>query len=312
MKKTLRIEELLKNGSTEWNRLRKAGTVTTDHTGATFENLFSANTDLSGLVLVGSEWLKLRRCDFSGAQGLESLELDDVDMDRVHGLDGEEAPPPPPPPVHGTTSFTREQRQATVAALAGSSGDEPPPFQPQDPPGTLLYRALRRLGSTPPWVLDAPGLRPPLPTRLPPGAGLESLLREAVKQRLEGSRPVTDPDAVKRAQTALRLGSKEAPFAVMYLREVGVEPAFRFSAANALRELLRAELEVDDLTGAVDPRVAGAMWELRLAHNAEEALGEVRRRLAATQLFEALLESGFTPENNWDCLLYTSPSPRDS
>ena len=74
----------------------------------------------------------------------------------------------------------------------------------------------------------------------------------------------------------------------MYLREVGVEPAFRFSAANGLRELLRAELEVDDLTGAVDPRVAGAMWELRLAHNAEEALGEVRRRLAATQLFEAL------------------------
>ena len=136
--------------------------MSTDHTGATFENLFSANTDLSGLVLVGTEWdrcdlskvsfrdtdlsnayfhggrlqdcdfrganldgatferLKLLRCDFSGAQGLESLELDDVDMDRVHGLDGEEAPPPPPPPVHGATSFTREQRQATVAALAGS------------------------------------------------------------------------------------------------------------------------------------------------------------------------------------------------
>ena len=162
MPKTLRIEELLKNGSTEWNKQRKAGTVSTDHTGATFENLFSANTDLSGLVLVGSEWdrcdlskvsfrdtdlsnayfhggrlqdcdfrganldgatferLKLLRCDFSGAQGLEALELDDVDMDRVHGLDGEEAPPPPPPPVHGSTSFTREQRQATVAALAGS------------------------------------------------------------------------------------------------------------------------------------------------------------------------------------------------
>src|SRR5215469_2090617 len=316
MPKTHKIEELLKNGSTEWNKQRKAGTVNTDHTGATFENLFSANTDLSGLVLVGSEWdrcdlskvsfrdtdlsnayfhggrlqdcdfrganldgatferLKLLRCDFSGAQGLESLELDDVDMDRVHGLDGEEAPPPPPPPVHGATSFTREQRQANVAALAGTGGDEPPPFQPQDPPGTLLYRALRRLGATPPWVLDAPGLRPPLPTRLPPGAGLESLLREAVKQRLEGSRPVTDPDAVKRAQNALRLGSKEAPYAVMYLREVGVEPAFRFSAANALRELLRSELEVDDHTGAVDPRVAGAMWELRLAHNAEEALGE--------------------------------------
>ena len=83
------------------------------------------------------------------------------------------------------------------------------------------------------------------------------------------------------------------------MRKSGIA-AFRFSAANALRELLRAELEVDDLTGAVDPRVAGAMWELRLAHDAEEALGEVRRRLAATQLFEALLEAGFTPDNNWD------------
>jgi hypothetical protein len=340
--KALKIEEMLKNGSTEWNRLRKAGRVATDHTGATFENLFSANTDLSGLVLVGSEWdrcdlskvsfrdadlsnayfhggrlqdcdfrganldgatferLKLLRCDFSGAVGLEGLELDDVDMDRVHGLDGEEAPPPPPPPVHGSTSFTREQRQASVAALAGSGGDEPPPFQPQDPPGTLLYRGLKRLGNIPAWVLDVPGLRPPLPLRLPPGPGLESLLRDAVKQRLEGSRPVMDPDAVKRAQNALRLGSKEAPFAVMYLREVGVEPAFRFSSANALRQLLKAELEVDDLTGAVDPRVVGAMWELRLPRDSEEALGEVRRRLAAAQLFEALLEAGFTPDNNWD------------
>src|SRR4029078_2679603 len=138
MPKTLRIEELLKNGSTEWNRAPKSGTVSTDPTGATFETLFSANTDLSGLVLVGSEWdrcdlskvsfrdtdlsnayfhggrlpdcdfrganrdgatferLKLLRCDFSGAQGLEALELDDVDMDRIHWLGGWEAPAPPP------------------------------------------------------------------------------------------------------------------------------------------------------------------------------------------------------------------------
>src|SRR5262249_52449249 len=134
------IESLLKNGSTEWNKLRKAGKVPSDQTGATFAQLFSANADLSGLELIGSEWekcdlskisfrdtdlsnayfhggrlqdcdfrgakldgatferLKLLRCDFSGAQGLDSLELDDVDMDRVHALDGEEAPPPPPPP----------------------------------------------------------------------------------------------------------------------------------------------------------------------------------------------------------------------
>jgi hypothetical protein len=51
------------------------------------------------------------------------------------------------------------------------------------------------------------------------------------------------------------------------------------------------------------------MWELRLAHNAEEALGEVRRRLAATQLFESLLEAGFNPENNWDEAVESTSRP---
>src|SRR6266852_4475518 len=151
MRKADTIETLLQSGSAEWNRLRRAGKVPLEHTGATFAQLFSANADLSGLSLVGTEWegcdlskvnfreadlsnayfhggrlqdcdfrganlegatferIKLLRCDFSGARGLESLELDDVDMDRVVGLNGEEAPPPPPPPVHGITSFTREQ-----------------------------------------------------------------------------------------------------------------------------------------------------------------------------------------------------------
>ncbi len=63
------IEDLLKSGSTEWNKLRKGGKVGTDHTGATFENLFSANADLSGLVLVGSEW---DRCDLSKVTFRES------------------------------------------------------------------------------------------------------------------------------------------------------------------------------------------------------------------------------------------------
>jgi len=340
MPKAMTIEDLLKSGSTEWNKLRKGGKVGTDHTGATFENLFSANADLSGLVLVGSEWdrcdlskvtfresdlsgayfhggrlqdcdfrganlegatferLKLLRCDFAGAVGLEALEFEEVDMDRVVGLDGEEAPPPPPPPAQGITSFTREQRQATELSLSGA--DEMPPFSPQDPPGTLLFRGLKRLGGPFPWVLDTPGLRPPLPTRLVPGTGLESLLREAVKTRLEGSRPITDPDGVTRAQAALRMGSKDAAFGVMYLREVGVEPLFRFSASSVLKGALRTDLEVDDLTGPVDPRVAGALWELRLPRDLDEAFGEVRRRLASTQLFSALLEAGFNPDNNWE------------
>lgn len=338
MPKAPRIEELLRNGSAEWNRLRKAGKVATDHTGATFENLFSANADLSGLELVGSEWdrcdlskvsfrdtdlsnayfhggrlqdcdfrganvegatfekLKLLRCDFTGAKGLDALELDEVDLDRVQGLDGEEAPPPPPPPAHGVTSFTREQRVAATNVFES----ELPPFRPQDPPGTLLFRALKKLGLPPPWVLDAPGLRPPVPAKLPPGTGLESHLREAVKARLEGSRPVADPEAVARAQKALRMGSRDAAFAAMYLRELGTEPDFRFSAAKALKALLREEVELDDLTASVDPRVAGALFELRLPNEVVEAAPQVRRRLAATQLFSALLEAGFTPENNWE------------
>ncbi|ADO74335.1 pentapeptide repeat-containing protein [Stigmatella aurantiaca] len=346
MPKAPSIEKLLQSGSAEWNKLRKSGQVSTDHTGATFTQLFSANADLSGLELVGSEWercdlskmnfrdadlsnayfhggrlqdcdfrganlegatfekLKLLRCDFTGAKGLDDLEMEDVDMDRVQGLDGEEAPPPPPPPAQGITAFTREQREkalgAAAAAVAGPAAEELPPFKPQDPPGSLLFRALKRLPAPPPWVLDVPGLRPLLPQRLPPGSSLEAMYREAVKTRLENKKPGADPGAVERAQKALRLGGKDSAVAAMYLREVGVLPLSRFSAAKVLKDALRAEVEVDDLTGSIDPRVAGALLELRLTHEVVEHLQEARRRLAATQLYTALLEAGFTPENNWD------------
>ncbi len=353
MPKAPTIESLLQSGSSEWNKLRKAGKVPLDHTGATFPHLFSANADLSGLGLVGSEWekcdlskvnfrecdlqnayfhggrlqdcdfrganlegatferLKLLRCDFTGAKGLEALEMDDVDMDRVTGLDGEEAPPPPPPPVQGVTSFTREQRTASAnASSATFSQAEPesdlPPFRPGDAAGTLLFRGLKKLGNPPSWVLDSPGLRPPMPGRLTPGSNLESLLREAVKVRLENRKPAADPAAVDRAQKALRMGLKEAPFAAMYLREVGVEADFRFSAAKGLQDSLKAEADIDDLTASIDPRITGALFELKLPQEAQEYVSEARKRLAATQLFTALLEAGFTPENNWEEALEAS------
>lgn len=347
MPKAPTIETLLRSGSAEWNRLRKAGKVGTDHTGATFAQLFSANADLSGLQLIGTEWekcdlskisfrdtdlsnsyfhggrlqdcdfrganldgatfekLKLLRCDFTGAKGLEALELEEVDMDRVVGLDGEEAPPPPPPPAQGITSFTREQRAALTGTFAAPEL-EPPPFRPQDAPGTLLFRGVKALGAPPPWVLDAPGLRPPVPLRLASGSGLEALLREASKARLDGRPVMQDSEAVKRAQKSLRLGGKDANVAAMYLREVSAGPLFRFSAAKVLRDSIRAELEVDDLTGQVDPRTAGALLFLRLTQDAGEFLGEVRRRLSAAQLFQSLLEAGFTPENNWEEALEAS------
>src|SRR5215472_740864 len=166
------IESLLKGGSTAWNKLRQAGKIPREHTGATLVHLFSANADLSGLELVGTEWekcdlskvsfresdlsnayfhggrlqecdfrgcnldgatfeqIKLVRCDFSGARGLENLELQKVDLDRVIGLGGEEAPAKPPD--HGRT-----EEQAAEAH---------PPFRPHDPPAALVSRGLKASG----------------------------------------------------------------------------------------------------------------------------------------------------------------------
>lgn len=341
MPKAPTIETLLKNGSKEWNTLRRDGKVPVDQTGATFGQLFSANADLSGLQLIGSEWekcdlskvsfreadlsnsyfhggrlqdcdfrganlegatfekLKLLRCDFTGCQGLDALELEDVDMDRVVGLNGEEAPPPPPPPAIGITSFTREQRTAALASQQPADSDLPP-FRPHDPPGTLLFRGLKHIGNPPMWVLDVPGLRPPLPGRLTPGTSLESLYREAVKTRLENRRPVPDNQGVERAKETVHEGGKDVAVAVMYLREVGVDPVTSEAAVDALNASLAGEVEVEDLTGQIDPRVTGALLELKATAGALEHIGELRSRLAATQLFFSLLEAGFSPENNWE------------
>lgn len=335
------IENLLKNGSADWNKARKAGKVPQDHTGATLTNLFSANADLSGLGLVGSEWegcdlskmnfretdlsnayfhggrllecdfrganlegatferMKLVRCDFTGAKGLEDLELDDVDLDRVNGIGGEEAPPPPPPPAYGLTSFTREQRQNAEQNAADARMAELPPFRPQDSASALFARAVETLGAPPAWVLDSPSLKPTLPARSTTQLGLESAYREAVRLRLDGKRATPDTELIRKAQSSLRLGSKDAHFAAMYLRELGVGPAFRFSAAPALKSMFRSEIEVDDLTAAIDPRITGALLELQLPFEVVEHVHEARRRLSATRLFTALIEAGFNPDNNW-------------
>ena len=77
------------------------------------------------------------------------------------------------------TSFTREQRTAQLTGTLGEAQAEPdmPPFRPQDAAGTLLFRGVQRLSAPPLWVLDVPGLRPPLPPRMPASSGLEGQLR---------------------------------------------------------------------------------------------------------------------------------------
>jgi hypothetical protein len=343
MAKQVSIEELLSSGSKQWNQLRKENKVPIDHTGATFPQLFSANADLSGLTLIGSEWekcdlskvsfkeadlsnsyfhggrlqdcdfrganlegatfekLKLLRCDFTNAKGLDQIEFDDCDMDRVTGLDGEDAPPPPPPPAVGVTSFTREQR-AQVMGIGQSAPAESdlPPFRPGDAPGTLLFRGLKHVANPFPWVLDVPGLRPPLPVRMPPGASLEHQYREAVKTRLEGRRPVPDMQAVAKAKQVVADGGGDTAVAVMYLREVGEAVAPSEAAVDGLNADLREAIEVEDPTADVDPRITGALHELKASAEALDLLGELRMKLAAVQLFSALIEAGFMPDNNWE------------
>ncbi|HZH04152.1 MAG TPA: pentapeptide repeat-containing protein, partial [Myxococcaceae bacterium] len=189
---------------------------------------------------------------------------------------------------------------------AADQAPELPPFRPQDSPGVLLQRALRDWGEVPGWLLDAPGLRPPLPPVVPAGQGLEAQLREAVRARLEGRKPTASPDTVGRAQTALRMASREAAAAALLLKEVGVEPLYRFAPAKGLKAALRAEVEIDDLTGSLDPRVTGALWVLQLPQETAELSREARRRLSAAHLFTALTEAGFYPDNNWEEALESS------
>lgn len=353
MGKQVSIEELLKAGSKQWNQLRKDNKVPMDHTGATFPQLFSANADLSGLTLIGTEWekcdlskvsfkdadlsnayfhggrlqdcdfrgakvggatfekLKLLRCDFTNAVGLEELEFDDCDMDRVTGLDGEDAPPPPPPPVVGVTSFTREQRAAVMGLGPTANESDLPPFRPGDAPGTLLFRGMKHIANPPPWVLDVPGLRPPLPVRMPPGASLEHQYREAVKTRMEGRRPVPDMQAVAKAKETVATGGQGCAVAVMYLREVGEEVVPSEGAIDNLNLMLREAIEVEDPTADIDPRITGALHELKASAEATDLLGELRMKLAAVQLFSALMEAGFMPDNNWEEAVDSAEASQD-
>jgi hypothetical protein len=69
MPKPVPLESLLKRGSAEFNKLRKAGQIPREHTGATITQVDGARLDLSGLALVGTEWddCELEQATFAGA-----------------------------------------------------------------------------------------------------------------------------------------------------------------------------------------------------------------------------------------------------
>ncbi|MCL2625688.1 MAG: pentapeptide repeat-containing protein [Cystobacterineae bacterium] len=318
-----RIESLLKNGSKKWNQLRQEGKIAEDYTGATFVQLFSANANLAELCLAGSEWeacdlsrvsfrntdlsnayfhggrlqdcdfrnaqldgatfenLKLVRCNFSGAKGLKALELLAVDMDAVVGLeeldeeeDEEEKLPPPPP----TPAFAQN-------------------FRPFDTLEQLFQKGLRRLEQIPLWVLDVYELAPPLPSQAPTTLSPEGLLRDFAKAKLTGPKPTVTETGLQRAQAALTQNNADVACAIVYLHRMGVAFSCSETVLRSLHHAFRETIEVDDLTGAVDPRLVHA---LHLSGAKQELLGsldELRMRLSAAQLFTALLQAELSPHN---------------
>jgi hypothetical protein len=113
MTTTPSLGELLKLGSAELNKLRKADKLPRDFTGATLVRLFCANANLEGLELTGSEWERcelskivfrdadlsnayfhggrLDDCDFTGANlegaSFEKVRLARCDFTNARGLD---------------------------------------------------------------------------------------------------------------------------------------------------------------------------------------------------------------------------------
>lgn len=299
----------------EWEKcdLSKVSFRDADLTNSYFHGGRLQDCDFRGANIEGAtfEKLKLLRCDFTGAKGLEEAEFDDCDMDRVVGLDGEDAPPPPPPPAVGITSFTREQRTAAMAAQQQSEVSDLPPFRPSDEPGKLVFRWLKHVSNPPLWVLDVPGLRLPPPVRMATGASLEHLYREAVKTSLEGRRPVPDMQGVAKAKELVASGGADVAIAVVYLKAVGEDVIPSEPSVDALSELLARAVEAEDPTSDVDPRITGALLELKASAAAVEHVGELRMRLAACQLFSALLEAGFNPDNNWEEAVESTEASQD-
>jgi hypothetical protein len=117
---------------------------------------------------------------------------------------------------------------------------------------------------------------------------------------MEGRRPVPDMQAVAKAKEVVATGGGDTAVAVMYLREVGEEVVPSEPAIDGLNADLREAVEVEDATADIDPRITGALHELKASAEALDMLGELRMKLAAVQLFSALMEAGFMPDNNWE------------
>ena len=311
--------------------MRLEGKIVDDYTGATFVQLFSANTNLAKLCLAGSEWeacdlsnvsfrdadlsnayfhggrlqdcdfryaklggatfekLKLVRCNFTGAKGLDALELADVDTDRVVGL------------KEKGKEDEDEKNSTSTSSDAPEGADNPPPafqnFRPFDSPKQLFQNGLRHLGNIPLWVLDVHELSPPLPSQNPVSLSTEGLLRDFAKAKLTHQKPVVTEAGLQRARTSLAQNGADVACALVYLHLAGAPFSCSEAVVDALQEAFQETIELDDLTGAVDPRLVHALKLAGATHTLLGSLDELRVRLSAAQLFTALLQAGLSPDN---------------
>jgi len=307
--------------------MRQEGKVDDDHTGATFVQLFSANTNLAKLCLAGSEWeacdlsnvsfrnadlsnayfhggrlqdcdfryaelggatfekLKLVRCNFTGAKGLGSLELVAVDTDRVTGLDELE---------ENEENEDNEKSKAKPENTPSASAQH---FRPFDSPEQLFQNGLRHLEQIPLWVLDVYELNPPLPSQNPTPLSPEGLLRDLAKTKLSHQKPTATEMGLQRAKTALSQNSADVACAIVYLSHLGVEFSLSETVLHSLRHAFQETINVDDLTGAVDPRLVHALKLCKEEQALFNSLDELRIRLSAAQLFTALLQAQLAPGN---------------
>jgi hypothetical protein len=170
-------------------------------------------------------------------------------------------------------------------------------FRPFDTPAQLFQKGLCRLEQIPLWVLDVHELNPPLPAQNPMTLGPEGLLRDWAKTRLGHQKPAVTETGLQRAQAAVAQNSADVACAIVYLHHQGVAFSLSETVLRSLQNTFQETIELDDLTGAVDPRLVHALKLSKAEQALFNSLDELRIRLSAAQLFTALLQAELSPDN---------------
>jgi hypothetical protein len=122
-------------------------------------------------------------------------------------------------------------------------------------------------------------------------------LRDFARAKLTHQKPVVTEMGLHRAQTALLQNSADVACAIVYLHHLSVAFSCSETVLRSLQDSFQETIELDDLTGAVDPRLVHALKLSKAEQTLLNSLDELRIRLSAAQLFTALLQAKLTPDN---------------